>query len=485
MKKRLSLVALPFLVLWLIFILQKPLFMLYQGAVGKGIGVIDFLRVMVHGASLDATMAGYFTVVPLLVALVTVFVGRTVAVRRVLGAYQVLVAALVSLLFVVDAGLYTFWGFKLDAVIFVYLDSPKDVLASVSALYVAVAVGAWLLLTAGTAWALIRVMPKQLEPIRSKALRAGTALLTLGLAGLLFVVIRGGVMESTANVGQVYFCNDQFMNHSAVNPDFSLMSSMGKSKDFASEFDYFPEEEREEAMRGLYPAYDAQVSEGAADEAPHQSLLRTSRPNILLIIIEGFGGTFIEPLGGLPDVTPRFNQLTREGVFFTQCYANSFRTDRGVVCTLSGHLGLPTASIMKVPAKSRTLPSLSQSLQRAGYATDFLYGGDINFTNMKGFLLSQGYERLTAETDFTLAEQTYSKWGVNDGVTADYLYEQLSARPVKGEKPWFTTYLTLSSHEPFEVPYHRLEDPIQNGFAYTDELPGAAHRPPETESAVG
>jgi phosphoglycerol transferase MdoB-like AlkP superfamily enzyme len=472
MKKRLSLVALPFLVLWLIFILQKPLFMLYQGAVGKGIGVIDFLRVMVHGASLDATMAGYFTVVPLLVALVTVFVGRTVAVRRVLGAYQVLVAALVSLLFVVDAGLYTFWGFKLDAVIFVYLDSPKDVLASVSALYVAVAVGAWLLLTAGTAWALIRVMPKQLEPIRSKALRAGTALLTLGLAGLLFVVIRGGVMESTANVGQVYFCNDQFLNHSAVNPDFSLMSSMGKSKDFASEFDYFPEEEREEAMRGLYPAYDAQVSEGAADEAPHQSLLRTSRPNILLIMIEGFGGTFIEPLGGLPDVTPRFNQLTREGVFFTQCYANSFRTDRGVVCTLSGHLGLPTASIMKVPAKSRTLPSLSQSLQRAGYATDFLYGGDINFTNMKGFLLSQGYERLTAETDFTLAEQTYSKWGVNDGVTADYLYEQLSARPVKGEKPWFTTYLTLSSHEPFEVPYHRLEDPIQNGFAYTDECLG-------------
>jgi phosphoglycerol transferase MdoB-like AlkP superfamily enzyme len=127
---------------------------------------------------------------------------------------------------------------------------------------------------------------------------------------------------------------------------------------------------------------------------------------------------------------------------------------------------------MKIPSKSRALPSISQSLHKAGYATDFVYGGDINFTNMKGYLLSQGFEHLTAETDFSLAEQTYSKWGVNDGVTADYVYEQISQRPVDGEKPWFTTFLTLSSHEPFEVPYRRLEDPIQNGFAYTDDCLG-------------
>jgi phosphoglycerol transferase MdoB-like AlkP superfamily enzyme len=472
MKKRISFVALHFMVLWLIFILQKPLFMLYHGAVGKGVSLPDYFRVMMHGASLDATMAGYLSVVPLLAVIVTVFLRRAVNLRRVLGAYQVLIAALTALLFVVDTGLYTFWGFKLDAVIFVYLDSPKDALASVSTLYVVCGVLAWLAVAALTGWALLRVTPAKLDPIRSVPQRIAATFISLVVAGLLFVVIRGGVMESTANVGQVYFCNDQFLNHSAVNPDFSLLSSMGKSKDFASEFDFLTEEEREEAMRGLYEGYDGMVSEEAVAAGRKDTLLRTDRPNILLIIMESFGGAFIEPLGGLPDVTPRFNRLTREGVFFTQCYANSFRTDRGVVCTLSGHLGLPTASIMKVPAKSRALPSISQTLHQAGYATDFVYGGDINFTNLKGFLLSQGYERLTAETDFSLAEQTYSKWGVNDGVTADYLYEQLSARPVRGGKPWFTTYLTLSSHEPFEVPYQRLEDPIQNAFAYTDECVG-------------
>jgi phosphoglycerol transferase MdoB-like AlkP superfamily enzyme len=286
--------------------------------------------------------------------------------------------------------------------------------------------------------------------------------LTLLLGGVLFVVIRGGVMESTSNVGQVYYCNDQFLNHSAVNPVFSLLSSMGKSKDFASEFDFFEEVERSALMKGLY----------STQSEMQDTLLRTRRPNILLIIIEGFGGAFIEPIGGVPAVTPRFNELSKEGVFFTQCYANSFRTDRGVVCNLSGHLGLPTTSIMKIPSKSRALPSISQTLHKAGYVTDFVYGGDINFTNMKGYLLSQGYEHLTAETDFSLAEQTYSKWGVNDGVTADYVCEQIAKRPVDGDKPWFTTYLTLSSHEPFEVPYQRLDDPIQNGFAYTDDCLG-------------
>lgn len=72
---------------------------------------------------------------------------------------------------------------------------------------------------------------------------------------------------------------------------------------------------------------------------------------------------------------------------------------------------------MKIPAKSRTLPAIAEGLSKAGYKTDFLYGGDINFTNMKSYLLSTGYQRLIANTDFSLAEQTSNAWGVNDDIT--------------------------------------------------------------------
>ena len=457
MKKRIAYISLYFFTVLLIFILQKPLFMLYNGSIEKGFGFADYMQVMVHGASLDAATAGYLTAFPFLLVLISIWF-RKFPLKKILYGYYILAAALISIIFVVDMALYTFWGFKLDASVFLYIDSPKEALASVSVGFILLRVLAILLLIALNSWVLLKITPSVLTATRKRI--AGTAGMLL-LGGVLFIIIRGGVTESTSNIGQVYFSNEPFLNHSAVNPDFSLLSSMGKSQDFASEFNFFDEEKRAALFDGLYPTTDGDSI---------IQVLNTKRPNILIILMEGFGGAFVEPLGGLPDVTPHFNRLSKEGVFFTNCYANSFRTDRGTVCTFSGYLGLPTASVMKIPAKSRTLPAIAEGLSKAGYKTDFLYGGDINFTNMKSYLLSTGYQRLTVNTDFSLAEQTSNAWGVNDDITFEYLYNQLRNR--KEEGPWHTAFLTLSSHEPFEVPYHRLEDKIPNAFAYTDECLG-------------
>ena len=457
MKKRIAYISLYFFTVLLIFILQKPLFMLYNGSIEKGFGFADYMQVMVHGASLDAATAGYLTAFPFLLVLISIWF-RRFPLKKILYGYYILAAALISIIFVVDMALYTFWGFKLDASVFLYIDSPKEALASVSVGFILLRVLAILLLIALNSWVLLKITPSVLTATRKRI--AGTAGMLL-LGGVLFIIIRGGVTESTSNIGQVYFSNEPFLNHSAVNPDFSLLSSMGKSQDFASEFNFFDEEKRAALFDGLYPTTDGDSI---------IQVLNTKRPNILIILMEGFGGAFVEPLGGLPDVTPHFNRLSKEGIFFTNCYANSFRTDRGTVCTFSGYLGLPTASVMKIPAKSRTLPAIAEGLSKAGYKTDFLYGGDINFTNMKSYLLSTGYQRLTANTDFSLAEQTSNAWGVNDDITFEYLYNQLRNR--KEEGPWHTAFLTLSSHEPFEVPYHRLEDKIPNAFAYTDECLG-------------
>ena len=64
MKKRIAYISLYFFTVLLIFILQKPLFMLYNGSIEKGFGFADYMQVMVHGASLDAATAGYLTAFP-------------------------------------------------------------------------------------------------------------------------------------------------------------------------------------------------------------------------------------------------------------------------------------------------------------------------------------------------------------------------------------------------------------------------------------
>ena len=141
----------------------------------------------------------------------------------------------------------------------------------------------------------------------------------------------------------------------------------------------------------------------------------------------------------------------------------------GVLSTLSGYPSFPTHSVMKMPAKSRTLSGIAQELQRVGYATDFLYGGDANFTNMKGYLLGSGYERVIDDRDLDRSLPRQS-WGVQDGATFDYLYRAIQQRGT--DRPWHTGFLTLSSHEPFIVPYQRFAEEVPNAFAYVDDCIG-------------
>jgi phosphoglycerol transferase MdoB-like AlkP superfamily enzyme len=198
-------------------------------------------------------------------------------------------------------------------------------------------------------------------------------------------------------------------------------------------------------------------------------LLNTRRPSILLIILESFSANAIGSLGGTPGVTPVLDSLSREGVLFTNVYANSFRTDRGLVSILNGYPAQPTTSIMKYPAKCQSLPSLAKSLTAEGYTAGMLYGGDINYTNMQSYFYSSGYSLITSDRDFPVAARR-SKLGVDDEITFDHLYQSLRER--ESDAPVFCTFLTLSSHEPFEVPFRRLKHPYLNSVAFTDSCIG-------------
>lgn len=456
MKERGLFLVRLFVVFMLFFVVQKIAFMLYNGFFAKGNTLTDMLSVIVHGASLDAATTGYLVAIPWLILLLT-FPLKVFQARRWLSFYFVPISLLLFTISVVDCSLYPFWGFKLDSSIFFYLDSPKNAAASVSVAFILLRV-LYTFIGAGLfVYILRRITPRRL----SSCANSRQTIYTMGgwflMALPLFLIIRGGVGKSTTNIGQAYFSDKELLNHSAVNPAFSLLASMSKTEDYGKQFNFFEESVKEQLFTGLYPTDDRET----------QMLLNTTRPNVLIILMESFGATMVESLGGLKDVAPNLERLSHEGIFFTHCYANSFRTDRGTVCTLSGYQSFPNLSVMKIPSKSRTLPSIAQKLHKEGYTTYFLYGGDINFTNMKSYLMESGYQYLKSNVDYSSTERK-NAWGVNDDVTFNDLYEQIKNRP----SPWHQTFLTLSSHEPFEVPYHRLNEQIPNAFAFTDKCLG-------------
>lgn len=446
--RRLRFVFLLFASLLLFFLLQKAAFLVVNHTYGSPLTGADWLSVLWHGLRLDVVTTCYLMAIPLLVLLIAVFVPR-MNIRKILTFWYVPVALLSTLAFFADAVLYHFWGAKLDAADLFYALQPKDLFASIAPLLVVAFIVAVVALTWGMAVALRRITPRRVEPIRSRW--AWTAVLVL-LMGLNFVGMRGGLGRSTANPGYACFSHKGFLNHAALNPLFNIVHSMAKTNDLASEFHFYDEAEMLSITEGIY---------GVSGECTDTLLCR--RPAYVVMVIWEGGGDLM-----LSDtlVAPCFNRLRQQGVLFDNCYANSFRTDRGLVSLLSGWPALPTASIMKMDGRCAALPSIARSLLGAGYGSAFVYGGDINFTNMRGYLFNTGYGRVEG-VDGAASDAAKGSWGVHD---EGLLRRSALAWPAA---PAMVSYLTLSSHEPWTVPYERLDKERENAFAYTDSCLGA------------
>ncbi|MEG1188142.1 MAG: sulfatase-like hydrolase/transferase [Bacteroidales bacterium] len=441
-----------------IFALQKPLFMLYHLSLYKGDTAAEWLKVIYHGLPLDFSMAGYLTIIPVLMILVSVWKEGS-WLRKALHIYFALINMVIAIVFVSDLELYSYWGFRLDSTPLFYLKSPANAAASVPMLMMFV-MPLLMLLTWFVLYKLMKRTTDEPDPqetdFRKRIMQSATLFLLLGM---LFIPIRGGFSVSTMNVGKVYHSTNMLLNHAAINPMFSLMTSLTKEGDFGSQYRFMENEEAEQVFSLLKDSHQLSQQE--------ENLLHTKRPNVILIVLESFSAKIVEPLGGIPEVAPTMNRLYDEGIAFTNFYANSFRTDRGLVSILSGYPAQPSTSIMKYPAKTQSLPSLSGTLKNAGYDLEFLYGGDADFTNMRSYFMSAGFNRIVADQDFPVADRL-SKWGVNDEKTFRFLSESLKEQ----SQPFMKMFLTLSSHEPFDVPMHKFDDPYLNSVAYTDSCLG-------------
>lgn len=458
----------------LLFIVQKPLFLLYHLDIYSVYSIGEWFKVMWYGLPHDLTCAGYVMAIPFLLSIVNVWLRGTWH-DTFMRWYLRIIIIPILIIFLCDLELYTHWGFRLDSTVLGYLlDNPIDALlyAPVWALIVLPIVFALIW------WVLQRLLllfypkPKRSSNQHPPLLRDVLiqTLVSILLCGVLFILIRGGVTTSTMNVGRVYFSEEMPLNHAATNPLFSFFSSLGK-KDLSKQYRFMSDDEAEEAMLELLRS----AAENKADSTYNYALLNTDRPNILLIIMESICGSTVTALNPDADITitPNISRLYNESIGFTNFYANSFRTDRGIVSIMASYPGQPNFSVMKDQNKCNNLQHMSRRLNENGYTLQYIHGGDIDFTNKKGFLRSGNIMNIVRDTDFPLSDRM-SKWGVPDGIMYNYTYDLLTSDEVlNAEQPYFKVLQTLSSHEPFDVPYHHLDDPYSNSAAYTDSCLGS------------
>jgi len=445
-------------------LVQKPLFMAVNSKASDGpVRGKDIRNVYRHGFVSDAIVSSYLSAVPLITITLRAMIPMGWF-SPVMTAYNIIISLAVGLLTAGDTLLYRFWNSKVDASVFAYMRSPKGATASVSNGYVFRWTVAWMILSA-----IYFAVMQQLTAEASRLMPAewnqwwgypADFLLMALTAGVMFAIIRGlGIRPHNPSV--VYFDKNQYLNHSALNPGYNLIYSLGTRDDFKSQFRFFEPKECDGILDGVFPT----------SGTPQRQLLRTKRPNILLVIWESFGAEFSGAAGGDPEVTPCTDEMGREGVVFTGCTAGSFRTDRGLVCILGGIPGQPTTSIIRYTRKIANLPALPRTLRNIGYDTTAIHGGDLSIMHKSDYYLSAGHDRLISQQEFPDTAPK-CKWGVHDGPVFDRVFDEVMAKS-GSDKPWLMTVQTLSSHEPFDVPYQRLKDPVANSFAYTDSCLGS------------
>lgn len=462
-----------YITLVVLFVIQKPLFLLLeQGSIsGQSDDTWSNLPAIIwHGLALDFSMAAYLTVIPGLLLIAAIWMRKEI-VRPVLNFYFGVIALFISMCFVLNAALYPYWNFPLDSTpIFYFFTSPADAFASISIWQALLGIVVMMLLAVGI-WLTLRVPSHKTRRYSRTVIehhRGRASIILLVLTLLLFLPIRGGITVSTTNTGKAYFSQVAVFNHAAVNPMFSLFESLAHQDDFGNQYRYLDDKEAEQIFKSM-------VSTSDQNTYPllNPATFRHGSPDILIVIMESFASDLLPSMGSQKDVAVCLDSIANSSILFTRFYANSFRTDRGLVSILSGYPAQPTTSIMRYPAKSANLPSIARTLAHArGYKNAYYYGGDVDFANQRSYLVSQGFQQIISDSDFPI-EDKLSKWGVPDHIVANRLLADLK-KPSHG--PMLRVLQTSSSHEPFDVPYKRLKDKRLNSFAYTDSVIGSVLR---------
>ena len=431
-----------------------------------------------HALPLDFSFAAYLLAVPVLLWQIGLALGNRSypAVEKGVFGFNVLIFSLFVFVFGANVFLYQEWQTPMNNRAVEYFKTPSALLDSMSLPFKLASI----LLYAGLIWLMLRAYQKvvDIKIYAENTSRWGLLALPVWL-GLLVLAIRGGTGVMPINESAVYYSPHLFDNHAATNPGWSLCHSLIETRSTVNRFAF------EEDIVAAKRTFDL-LSEGQVDQSAKSAFFNSadSTPlNVVFLILESHTAQVIEELGGQPGTCPNMSRLIREGILFKNIYGSGYRTDQGIVSVLAGYPAQPDQSIILLDDKASKLSSVPKILKADGYATAFLYGGELTFANLGLWLTNQRFDKLVSIRDFTSAEKT-QRWGVDDGILLQRTVQEINGM----HSPFFVTAMTLSLHPPYDVPFQSKwtanndQEKFLNSAAFVDHAIGEFFKTAEQQS---
>ena len=335
-----------------------------------------------------------------------------------------------------------------------YLGHPKEVFGTLFAEY-KFAILVSLLLIFVTAWGGWKINTVLREKAYSWSWKRRVIVMPFVLI-ILFLGARSTLGPRPVNPSTAAFSPDHLINDLGLNSTYSLVYAVYRMRDEANSTEVYGEMEPPEIYARIRKGMGVPSSAFTSSDIPTLHRQNTPHPknrpyNLVIILEESLGARYVGSLGGKP-LTPELDKLTGEGLFFARLYATGTRSVRGIEAVVAGFTPTPARSVVKLGLAQQNFFTLGQLLRNHGYKTEFIYGGQSHFDNMRGFFLNNGFERVIDENDY-IDPVFHGTWGVSDEDIFNRADEEFRAH---GNDPFFALIFSVSNHSPFEYPDNRI-----------------------------
>lgn len=296
---------------------------------------------------------------------------------------------------------------------------------------------------------------------------------------LVLVILVAGARSTLGhrplNPAMVAFSNDPLLNDLTLNSAYSVLFAAQQMRSEASAKDYYPALSDAEVIQQIQASMNVPSNSFTDSAMPTQARHLASYPgppkNIVIVLLESHGARYVKSLGGV-DVSPHLDALIQKGWAFDRMYATGTRSVRGIEAVTSGFSPTPARSVVKLSKSQSGFFTIANLLKFNNYHTQFIYGGESHFDNMKRFFLGNGFSDIQDLATFK-KPRFVGSWGASDQDLFDKAnrqFEQLS----QADRPFFSLVFSSSNHSPFEypqgviTPYNQPSQTVENAVKYAD-----------------
>jgi len=432
--------------------------------------------VMSMGLRFDLIVVACICVVPLLISILAPgVVLRSRAWQTVLAAWFSLWIMLLVFNEAATPAFMAEFGVRPNRQYVEYLDTPGLVLGTIwnnnrASLLIGLALTA---LAGVTKYSLLR------QPARGAGTHTVWArlLILLPLLVVLGYTARGSLGHRPLSVSSAALSTDQTVNDLALNSTYSIAYAIRQllhEQESLRGYGHLSDEAVLDRVRAGMQLPATAFSDPADPTshvlAPTAHLPR--KPNLVILLQESLGAQYFESLGGQP-VAQRLDQWRTRSFWFDQLYASGTRSARGIEAVITGFLPTRTSSVIKLEGAQQDFFTLARALKAQGYRTEFIYGGDASFDNMRRFLLNNGFDRVIDQSDLAPTAGFTTTWGVSDEDLYARVHQEVTEH-YQDDKPFFTFVFSTSNHPPYDFPDGRItlyEEPKlthRNAARYAD-----------------